>query len=714
MGKVRNRIARQENVSIPSSSGHQFTARPGHGAKLPAPLFQSLLHQGISLLGASGRSPSRPRPRVSIPSSSGHQFTAQSNGSLANRSNDGFNPFFIRASVYWMTRPENGGKDKHEFQSLLHQGISLLVCGQLGFGRIRMGWFQSLLHQGISLLPCSRALKKRLLCPVSIPSSSGHQFTVLGRRALQHGIFRVSIPSSSGHQFTVPPQPNLRQRDCLFGFNPFFIRASVYCWDCKTIRRQTASAFQSLLHQGISLLGSGGGGSMMGGSPSFQSLLHQGISLLPGRRLQRQRQDRQGRFNPFFIRASVYCRSAASRSATQGGRVSIPSSSGHQFTEGRLSLEGRGVVHVSIPSSSGHQFTGTQGAWQKSVAKFGFQSLLHQGISLLGNSGEIPTNCLEGVSIPSSSGHQFTVLPYPRVGTSLTWNVSIPSSSGHQFTEGAKITPPHQTIYSFNPFFIRASVYWLDKVELADARERGDSFNPFFIRASVYCVRGLPPVHGPRSLVSIPSSSGHQFTVPVRRIIAVHPQRFNPFFIRASVYWLNRLEIAETSIAAVSIPSSSGHQFTVFTGQFAQLAMRLFQSLLHQGISLLAFEQHGPRLGVVEVSIPSSSGHQFTEKLHQKRLRRFAVRVSIPSSSGHQFTDYIYAENGGTDLARFNPFFIRASVYCAAGVYFAQNPYPNVSIPSSSGHQFTVYSVPHFASVNQRSFNPFFIRASVY
>ncbi len=37
-------------------------------------------------------------------------------------------------------------------------------------------------------------------------------------------------------------------------FNPFFIRASVYCAPKNRTMRKPAATFQSLLHQGISLL----------------------------------------------------------------------------------------------------------------------------------------------------------------------------------------------------------------------------------------------------------------------------------------------------------------------------------------------------------------------------------------------------------------------------------------------------------------------------
>ena len=118
-------------VSIPSSSGHQFTASTRAMVMNSTSMFQSLLHQGISLLRRGPR-PAGPRQRsVSIPSSSGHQFTG-----FRSLAHAGFR-----------------GK---EFQSLLHQGISLLVIDAERLSRPRKTKFQSLLHQGISLL--------RILC----------------------------------------------------------------------------------------------------------------------------------------------------------------------------------------------------------------------------------------------------------------------------------------------------------------------------------------------------------------------------------------------------------------------------------------------------------------------------------------------------------------------------------------------------------------------
>ena len=115
----------------------------------------------------------------------------------------------------------------------------------------------------------------------------------------------------------------------------------------------------------------------------FQSLLHQGISLLEEEGLLIE-EAFPLRFNPFFIRASVYCDLA------------------HSFG---------------------------------SAKEAKFQSLLHQGISLLIDRPQHPNPVkAEKVSIPSSSGHQFTVYRSMPRSTRPRRRVSIPSSSGHQFT----------------------------------------------------------------------------------------------------------------------------------------------------------------------------------------------------------------------------------------------------------------------------------------
>ena len=164
-----------------------------------------------------------------------------------------------------------------------------------------------------------------------------------------------------------------------------------------------------------------------------------------------------------------------------------------------------------------------------------FQSLLHQGISLLPtptSSACVPNSC---VSIPSSSGHQFTETPM------RTMKPSRAGSFNPFFIRASVYCPPRAGIEcpcrrGFNPFFIRASVYW-KTIRGSGAGAITCGFNPFFIRASVYC--GATRTSAARGVdVSIPSSSGHQFTGdPASR----HPRHnlrrcFNPFFIRASVY----------------------------------------------------------------------------------------------------------------------------------------------------------------------------------
>ena len=115
---------------------------------------------------------------VSIPSSSGHQFTAENLPEYKHGTfYIGFNPFFIRASVYCvLTLLDDGSHFSSEFQSLLHQGISLLKT-EKRISSITLTGFQSLLHQGISLLHAHPPPGPSAAPDVSIPSSSGHQFT---------------------------------------------------------------------------------------------------------------------------------------------------------------------------------------------------------------------------------------------------------------------------------------------------------------------------------------------------------------------------------------------------------------------------------------------------------------------------------------------------------------------------------------------------------
>ena len=140
-------------------------------------MFQSLLHQGISLLIDSQRCLRTSNVSVSIPSSSGHQFTELPPGNYGI------------VGMKFVSIPSSSG---HQFTAFL--------AGSEYRERIV---FQSLLHQGISLLRIRRSLfgswKPR---SVSIPSSSGHQFTAHWPSRQERECYAVSIPSSSGHQFT--------------------------------------------------------------------------------------------------------------------------------------------------------------------------------------------------------------------------------------------------------------------------------------------------------------------------------------------------------------------------------------------------------------------------------------------------------------------------------------------------------------------------------
>ena len=64
-----------------------------------------------------------------------------------------FNPFLVRASVYWKLIQIKKGTIALLFQSLLSQGISLLFSRLLeNRPKAKTCRFQSLLSQGISLL----------------------------------------------------------------------------------------------------------------------------------------------------------------------------------------------------------------------------------------------------------------------------------------------------------------------------------------------------------------------------------------------------------------------------------------------------------------------------------------------------------------------------------------------------------------------------------
>ena len=144
------------------------------------------------------------------------------------------------------------------------------------------------------------------------------------------------------------------------GFNPFLVRASVYCWWTRA-RRAPKPA-------------------------------------VPG-------------FNPFLVRASVYCRTVASKTRNQVFRF-------NPF-----------LVRASV-------YCGMSSRWMTPCNPYLFQSLLSQGISLLGDA-------------------------------------TLRRRGG-----GAR---------SFNPFLVRASVYWCGsstgKISLF-----AQCFNPFLVRASVYWV----------------------------------------------------------------------------------------------------------------------------------------------------------------------------------------------------------------------------------
>ena len=321
------RLPCMRRVSIPSSSGHQFTACN------PA-AYQ--WHRGV----------------VSIPSSSGHQFTAAHADEVKTLA--------------------------CQFQSLLHQGISLLASGRRPLG-VPPVWFQSLLHQGISLL-CPRWRATATSCAVSIPSSSGHQFTgirclgspLVGRNRFNPFFIRASVywfalalaPQSEWHGFnpffirasvywpcTRPPWPtcNSRFQSLLHqgislliekckeerrilnrGFNPFFIRASVY-WRTECASMTSANPpFQSLLHQGISLL-CHAYPLVRTAAQAFQSLLHQGISLL-GSMPRRVQALEQRLFQSLLHQGISLLRANGAGACRSRAGVSIPSSSGHQFT----------------------------------------------------------------------------------------------------------------------------------------------------------------------------------------------------------------------------------------------------------------------------------------------------------------------------------------------------------------------------------------------
>ena len=171
-----------------------------------------------------------------------------------------------------------------------------------------------------------------------------------------------------------------------------------------------------------------------------------------------------------------------------------------------------------------------------STCWFPFQSLLHQGISLLYNDGDGNANSQQEVSIPSSSGHQFTGGRSVRTCGAYDARFQSLLHQGISLLSLWQAGKPASLRPGFNPFFIRASVYCNSQIKIGivavyvfqSLLHQGISllapmelaisilssrFNPFFIRASVYWR---------------PSIAAH----------TAQRQRFNPFFIRASVYCL--------------------------------------------------------------------------------------------------------------------------------------------------------------------------------
>ncbi len=288
------------------------------------------------------------------------------------------------------------------FQSLLHQGISLLSVDLEVPEEVKKA-FQSLLHQGISLLA-------RL--------AGGNPGT---GRGFNPFFIRASVYCAAPRGAPYAP------RGC---FNPFFIRASVYWTIAILIWRRLSDWFQSLLHQGISLLAFPRSRRRWTIEVTFQSLLHQGISLLGFGGVAGFAE--AGGFNPFFIRASVYC-----------GKV---------YKQGKKPPRG-----VSIPSSSGHQFTGRDGGAQAGEPRQ-FQSLLHQGISLLvfvqdgdrGRSAPWFQSLLhQGISLLDFQS--LILQPVSALFQSLLHQGISLLGAGHRHVK--------RNGRRFNPFFIRASVY---------------------------------------------------------------------------------------------------------------------------------------------------------------------------------------------------------------------------------------------------------------
>ena len=140
------------------------------GRKEISETFQSLLSQGISLLVPKAQSLQSRTPRFNpfLVRASVYWDYGRPPGICWHRC---FNPFLVRASVYCAERRRKpAGRRDPEFQSLLSQGISLLIVDP-SRAVPSLQRFQSLLSQGISLLVASqRQGRKWVTDNVSIPS----------------------------------------------------------------------------------------------------------------------------------------------------------------------------------------------------------------------------------------------------------------------------------------------------------------------------------------------------------------------------------------------------------------------------------------------------------------------------------------------------------------------------------------------------------------
>ncbi len=273
----------------------------------------------------------------------------------------------------------------------------------------------------------------------------------------------------------------------------------------------------------------------------------------------------------------------------------------------RLLLEIR--IKVSIPSSSGQYFRQGRGGFGRGV-EGRFQSLLHQGsTSDSVEEGGSQASLIRSFNpffiravLQTEPNVSLRSLAYPRFNpffiravlqtfrfffwrrTANAAEVSIPSSSGQYFRQEILMSLKESKQYmSFNPFFIRAV---LQTIGLSRMMTDSNSFNPFFIRAvlqtRVNARRRLPR----RQVVSIPSSSGQYFRRYCKQLNRLpKTASFNPFFIRAVLQTANQSERALQPYAGtVSIPSSSGQYFRPRSiPEDAWREFLAFQSLLHQG-----------------------------------------------------------------------------------------------------------------------------------